>query len=548
MSDKNNSHVRVAPNAPAAGGDRTTKSLDAGEPAKNTWARVIHRTQSAPDAGTGKHYSMAEVVEMVVKMKRMAVHAHSLYGSSRLNYMRNPVVRRRASAQVDERTPLLAGKPAPLAIPSGAELSFWGRLCSPESLFARVAVIILACALVIASAHEYDMVGAVEKDLEAQLHVGPDRFSWFYSWYSIPNMFLVLINGMLIDKIGLRLATLIFATFVGAGGVIFAMATAAGSFTGALAGRMVYALGSETMYVAQNSLLGHWFPGNSVMMGMGTMAIRLGSYLAFTGSSVALRAAGGSVLGPVWLGAGSCLLCLLGAILYFGLDYLAEKSANNGTTPSHDPEEPAGSLLDSLRLPARYWVSVTCAVVMYSAYCPFQSFSTEFLQVAYRMTAEEAQWTVSLLPLTSLALSIPVGLAVDKFERHVPIVIGCCLAAIPLFYVPIFCPSVPPAPVYAAMGLLFTVFPSAIWPAITLTIPPKKLGAAFGMSSALINLALFCSYQAVGAIDDITGRPGDASFYYCGLSLVGALCALAWVLLPAAPAPEEHSARATPAA
>jgi len=44
--------------------------------------------------------------------------------------------------------------------------------------------------------------------------LGPKKYNLLYSVYSFPNMVLPLIGGILCDKIGVKLALMIFATLV----------------------------------------------------------------------------------------------------------------------------------------------------------------------------------------------------------------------------------------------------------------------------------------------------------------------------------------------
>ena len=45
------------------------------------------------------------------------------------------------------------------------------------------------------------------------MKVGPDRYGWLYSAYSLPNLVMPFLSGYIIDKVGIRI-TLIFLAII----------------------------------------------------------------------------------------------------------------------------------------------------------------------------------------------------------------------------------------------------------------------------------------------------------------------------------------------
>eukprot|EP00741_Cyanophora_paradoxa_P015325 tig00000194_g14793.t1 len=505
------------------------------------------------------------------------------------------------SADAGERAPLLgdASEASSRAAPG-----LWRRLMSRDSAFVRSLVVLLSCLMCVGPAHEYDVVGALEQQVEQALSITPTRFAWLYMIYPIPNIVLVFLGGVAIDVFGLRGSSLVFSGCVALGA---SSSRSLRSFAATLVGRVIYAMGSETTYIIKSSILMRWFPGNSRAISLSVSFIRLGSVFAFTllemprtfssapgarrvwgaldltsarrrGSSAVAGLTGSKLLAPVWFAASSCLLCFASALLYVLIDVTTERNAKRRGAPT--PTRPRPSLWAALHLPPRYWALMACGIALYSAVWPFQSYSTHFLHTMYGMDVNTARWVTSIIPFMSLTLSLPAGWLVDRLFKHHLLVLASCLVAVPCFLVPVFAPAGNPFPclqqptsprlsflpasppclslplvpavafvAYTFIGLLFTLYVSSLFPAIAVIVDPSHFGVAYGLTSAGINFGLLTSYQVVGLISEHGGGPRATLVYYGFWSCVACAAALAWCLMPSrAPAadPEpEAEAKAT---
>mmetsp|Transcript_39970 Transcript_39970/g.64844 ORF Transcript_39970/g.64844 Transcript_39970/m.64844 type:complete len:107 (+) Transcript_39970:3352-3672(+) len=86
----------------------------------------------------------------------------------------------------------------------------------------------------------------------------------------------------------------------------------------------------------------------------------------------------------------------------------------------------------------------------------------------------------------------------------------------------------PPLPIYAAIGFLFTIIPSALWPSLPMIVPSAHTGTAFGLTSAAINLGLLVSYTIVGSLTDKAQTTAVGPIYYAGLTALGTCAAIVW--------------------
>jgi len=102
--------------------------------------------------------------------------------------------------------------------------------------------------------------------------------------YSFPNIIMVLIGGLLIDRIGTKTSVLIFTAFIMLGSIVTALT---GNIWLMSAGRLLFGLGAESMIVAITTIIARWFKGKelSFAFGLNLTVARLGSFLALNSPS-----------------------------------------------------------------------------------------------------------------------------------------------------------------------------------------------------------------------------------------------------------------------
>lgn len=166
--------------------------------------------------------------------------------------------------------------------------------------------------------NSYDIPAALNVPL--QKWMGSDYAAWqwqinvLYSVYSIPNIFLPLIGGLFIDRLGPTIMLFLFSFCVCAGQALFSLGVASKTFSLMVIGRTIFGLGGESLEVAQARLTTDWFQGRA-------LAFALGLNLSFariaTASNDNLSPWIQSVFGTTaasWFGVIICVLSFLNAI------------------------------------------------------------------------------------------------------------------------------------------------------------------------------------------------------------------------------------------
>ncbi len=184
--------------------------------------------------------------------------------------------------------------------------------------------------------------------LKEQLKFSDSSIGLLQAIYSFPNIVMVLIGGIIIDRIGTKRSTLLFGAlcFLGAAvtawpdvpafGPLASLVTWLGSVFGfevesrvlasMVAGRLIFGLGAESLIVAVTTAIARWFKGKelSFAFGMNLTIARFGSFAALNSPSWASESYAGWQL-PLVISVGFATFCVVGAVLYWVLEASAER-------------------------------------------------------------------------------------------------------------------------------------------------------------------------------------------------------------------------------
>ena len=106
----------------------------------------------------------------------------------------------------------------------------------------------------------YDSIGPVADLLSTQLGFSDTQIGTLNAVYSLPNIFMVLIGGVLCDRFNARSVTVVTTLVC----LIGAIVTALGNHFVVMAiGRLLFGLGAETMIVAVTVAFAQWFVGRN---------------------------------------------------------------------------------------------------------------------------------------------------------------------------------------------------------------------------------------------------------------------------------------------
>ena len=126
---------------------------------------------------------------------------------------------------------------------------------NPPPAFWRWAVLVAISVAMFGNYYVYDSIAPVAESLQRLLGYSDTQIGTLNAIYSLPNIIVVLIGGVIVDRFGTRLSTLLFAIICSVGAVITAAPTIIApllffshdspTFVGMAAGRLIFGLGAE---------------------------------------------------------------------------------------------------------------------------------------------------------------------------------------------------------------------------------------------------------------------------------------------------------------
>lgn len=402
----------------------------------------------------------------------------------------------------------------------------------------RFAILAFAALMAFGSYFAYDSVGAIETTLIRVFHTNRAAIGTMYSMYSLAAVFAVLAGGLLIDRVGVRRASLIFSSFVVAGAAIVASAP---SLPVMYLGRVLFGIGSESMIVAQSAITARWFAGKELAMAFGiTLTVsRLGTLFSFNTEELLANRFG--FRGALWIAAALCVASLAANWIYTLMDRHAEPVIDLPKAGSGDKITRS----DVGKFRASYWFAVGICVTFYSAIFPFTALSTDFFHdkwhmpmasaeglgffagVFYNLTHmfSTAQGTTSIIIAASMVLAPFAGNLVDRIGRRASLMILGSLLMIPA-HLALGLSAIQPATAMIVLGAAFVLVPACIWPTVPLIVDERRVGTAFGFMTAIQNLGLLTFPYVNGALRDTTHGYTASQVMFAGLGFAGLMFSL----------------------
>jgi len=348
--------------------------------------------------------------------------------------------------------------------------------------------------------YTYDSVAPVADSLQRLLHYSDTQIGTLNAIYSFPNIIMVLIGGVIVDRFGTRLATLIFGVIclIGAG-----ITASSPSFPVMAAGRLVFGLGAESMIVAITVAIGQWFVGRQLgfAFGVNLSIARAGSYCADYSTTWFKPLYDRGWQPPLLLSAGFSLFAVLACVVYYLLESRAARKFD--LTQPAAPDRIVWS--DLLRFDRSYWYIVGLCVTFYSVIFPFRStFAIKYFQHAHGLSLQEAGALNSYVFAAAIVFTPLFGLMVDKIGHRAGFMaFGTFLlaAVFPILgytHLNLWVSTV-------LIGIAFSLVPAVIWPAVPYLVEPARLGTGYGLMTMVQNIGLFLFNLAAGALNDAYG-------------------------------------------
>ncbi|PJB76986.1 MAG: MFS transporter [Acidobacteria bacterium CG_4_9_14_3_um_filter_49_7] len=411
----------------------------------------------------------------------------------------------------------------------------------PSKRLYRFTILVFVSLLTYGSYFAYDSVGAIAPTLLTVLDVPRSAIGTMYTVYSVAAILSVFVGGILIDKIGTRAASFIFATLVALGAAIVALAP---NIYVLYAGRFVFGAGSESLVVAQSAILARWFKGKELALSFGIALTisRLGTLFSFNTEELISKYFN-NYKAALWAAVIFTLVSLGAAAIYWIMDKHGEKVM----ALEDEGAEDKIVLSDIKKFPKSFWYVAILCVTFYSAIFPFTALSTDFFHDKWGipLTAggsggflgqvfnniihmfSTAGGTTTIIIFASMVLAPFAGQLVDKIGKRASLMTVGSLLMIPSFILMAYTMIQPHYPMML-LGAAFVLVPAAMWPAVPLIVRKEMVGSAFGLITMIQNIGLALFPYLNGKLRDVTHTYTASMLMFACLGFVGLI--FAWLL------------------
>jgi MFS family permease len=364
----------------------------------------------------------------------------------------------------------------------------------------------------------YDSIAPVADLLKSQLGFSDQMIGRLYSMYSYSAFALLLLGGIIIDRVGTKKAVFIFGSLCTVAGVLTAVSANSHVM---YVGRFILGFGAESLIAAVTTALAKWFKGKEIGLAFGinlTIA-RLGS-LGTDYSPTVFGRWYDNWHDPLWIATIIGFLCTFGAVVYWMLEASAERRyvvGKGGTTDKL-------VLKDLLTFDASFWYITGLCLTFYAAVFPFRAFAIKFFQEGYGMPRSEAGRLNGFLPLAAMIATPLFGLLIDKVGKRALFMAIGSMIIVPAYLLMMPSLHVTPYVSMSLIGIAFSLIPAVMWPSVAYLVDEKKLGTAYALMGLIQQLGVAVIAEGIGWSNDRFGASAvNPSGYNGMLYLVSAL-------------------------
>ncbi|MFN8134673.1 MAG: MFS transporter [Bacteroidales bacterium] len=344
-----------------------------------------------------------------------------------------------------------------------------------------------------------DVIAPLKGLLEGQIGWTSDDFGTFNSAYGWFNVFLgmLIIGGIILDKMGVRFTGLTAAIVMVAGTMIKYWAVSTHSLDNQMIfgiksqvmiaglGFAIFAVGVEVAGITVSKIIYKWFKGKELALAMGLemATARLGTALALS-TSVPIAQAFGTinVARPILV----CLIMLCIGLISFIMYTFMDKKLDASIAENEAPAEEEFQIKDILQIITNkgWWYIAILCVLFYSAVFPFLKYASDLMVNKFNVDQSLAGTIPALLPFGNILLTPLFGGIYDKKGKGATImIIGAILLIFvhAMFSIPFLNSWVLAIVLILILGVGFSLVPSAMWPSVPKIIPEKQLGTAYAL-------------------------------------------------------------------
>ena len=367
----------------------------------------------------------------------------------------------------------------------------------PRGTYLRWVALIFASLLVPGNDYCYDIPQALQTQIQRIMGVGEIEYNLLYSLYSIPNLVLPFVGGFILDYWGIHIGVALYNSLILIGQGLFTIGGYTNTFSLLLVGRVIIGAGSESLNVAQSTILTMWFKGRqqTLALGVSLCVARLGS------------AANSAITPKIFNSTQSIGFCSLigffcvcfsavcgAALIYMDKRYLAQVRF----------EEEKVSCKDIKKFNVSVWLLYFNAIICFQSFFSFFNIANKYYQTRFDFDKSRAG-ELLIIPYVVAGILTPFcSYAIDKIGRRGTLMIGATALLIITHLLFGFIPDcyrcIVSALPLVTMGLFFGLHVSLLIPSASVIVEERVMGSALGFITSGQNTGLAIGPLIVGGM------------------------------------------------
>ena len=375
------------------------------------------------------------------------------------------------------------------------------------SVFYRWIVLIFVSLAMFGNYYIYDSIAPIADMLKSELGFSDMNIGSLNSIYSFAAVFILIISGPIIDRLGTKISIMLFATICS----VAALVTATSSDLYVMLGsRFLLGIGAEPLIVAITTSLAKWFKGKELgfAFGINLTIARLGSFTADWSPTWGSQYYS-SWNEPLYIAFLIGLTCVVGGAIYWMMETYAEKKYELESAGETDKFV----FKDLFKFNKSFWYIVILCVTFYSAVFPFRTFAIKFYQEAHGATRELAGQLNSALIFASMIATPLFGLLADKIGKRATMMMVGSILILPVYLMMVYSGISLYVPIIM-LGIAFSLIPAIMWPSVAYLVKQNRLGTAYSIMTLIQQIGVFAFNYLLGWSNDISGASAENPMGY----------------------------------
>jgi len=384
----------------------------------------------------------------------------------------------------------------------------------------RWIVLTLACLSCIGSYFSSALLAALQTKIMALLKIKVFGFNSIIALSAVPNVLLPFVGGIIVDRLGLRIAYGLFAICACIGQAILTFGIFHGSLAFILIGQGISALGGETIIVAKSAMIAKWFMGKELSFALGavTCVARLGTTASFFFAPKIVYYLHDLNL-PFYIGTGLCGFSCAAVLILNYMDKKADIQQQN--IEFGRPALEKFKFSDLKKFKFVYYLLIFNSAFLYAGvFCLMENISNMLFERFY-VDPTVASNLIPMVYVIPILLTPFIGMVGDnKGKRVVVILFASILFLIDHIVIANLPPGTDEVPNYHificlfGVGLFYALYIALFWPCIALIVGQRLMGVAYGLAFSAQNFVLSVLPVILGFIHDKMDNSGDESLGY----------------------------------